>query len=135
MSANVDTSGQSLSSFQVKIPSLSPPRLFILKLYSAQAVKARLWGFTEMPGIDRKQIREEMLRAADRPPGTIFAFVKSGKNVLEFDAVGPKQTGLKERRGLALELYDCRQVSNLPAGCGSLQLYSFLQLRSSTGNR
>ena len=78
-------------------------------LYSAQAVKARLWGFTEKPGINGKQIREEIrsLEFFDRSEGSISAEVKSGVNVLEYDAVGSNQR-LEARRGLALELYDIR---------------------------
>ena len=80
-------------------------------LYSAQAVKARLWGFTEKPGINGKRIREEMrsLEFFDRSGGSISAEVKSGVNVLEYDALGSKQR-LQARRGLALELNDIRQV-------------------------
>lgn len=83
----------------------------------AQAAKARLWGFTEKPGVNGKQIREEIrsLEFFDRSEGCIYAEVKSGLNVLEYDAVGSNHR-LEARRGLALQLYDISYPNELEIG-------------------
>jgi len=90
----------------------------------AQAVEARMWAITSVPGAKTEQgdtlnnkLEELLIRDCD--PGTLLAVIKSGVNQQEFDGVRvhhEKRTMLTSKRAMGVEFYDAVRAGGTNIG-------------------